>query len=320
MSERRKKPSKKSASQALWYLAYLSFVLLIGVYALSTGRVGLSYGTGYDLEQWLGPGTQWILCYLAMGLWFVYFVFAVAGIFFRERLDKTQVGCLPVWGVVYLVQVGVYFFFKGFDWRLLLPLCLVVVWAVCCGVYRLWNSFGKKKCAKCGRLAHFVLSSSTPKSSGKQARYCLTHFMDSLGPSLKRRKGEMIIVDRQSGETKAGQYYFYKPVDLLLDSIPQSDVDAVNALLELAFGPDAGNPDELRVVKIPGGVVKRIGSFDDQPLLMAPPDRIPVTEIAPEDLLPFFKSVLTDFDAPGREFHMNKPYADRGIYIWHDYV
>jgi hypothetical protein len=320
VSEPEKKSHKKSGNSAKWYPAYLSFIILLVVYGLSTGHFGKRYGFTQYLEQWLGPGTQSILGYLYLGPWCTALLFAIAGIFCRKWLDKSQVGCLPVWGVVYIIQVGAYWGVKGFDWRLLLPLSLVVVWAICAGVYWLRDAFGKKECVKCGRPGHFVLSSATPKSSGKQARYCLTHFIDSLGVSLKRRKGSIIVVDRQDGETKAGHYFFYDPADLLLDSMPQSDVDAVNSLLELAFGRDSGNTDELRVVKITGGAVKRIGSFDDQPLLLVPPDHVPMTAMDPQDLLPFFKTALADFDAPGREFHMNRPYSNRGIYIWHDYI
>jgi hypothetical protein len=316
--EPKKKSRKKSESK--WYLAYLFFVTVFGVYALSAGHVGRNYGLAYNLEQWLGPGTRWILGYLALGLWFVYLVFAVAGTFCRKWMDKSQVGCLPVWGVVYLVQVGAYSYFKGFDWRLLLPFSLVLVWAVLAGKYLISKALSGKKCVKCGLPGRFVLSSSTPKSSGKETRYCLAHFMDSLGAGLLKRKGRIIIVDPQDGPTKAGQYIFYNPKDLLLYSFPKSDVDAVNALLELAFGHEPAKPDDLKVAKIPGGAVKRIGSFDDQPLLLVPPDRATMTAMDREDLLPFFSSTLADFDAPGREFRMNKPYADRGIYIWHDYV
>lgn len=142
--------------------------------------------------------------------------------------------------------------------------------------------------------------------------------MGSLEECFRSHKGRFIIVAPQvSDNPKAAQYFYYEPDDMALDSYPQSDIETVKALL---VGALSGGEGELLAVRIPSDAIKNVGEFDDQPLLTRLPDAIDKTPLDTRGVLAFIESELRNFDTPGREFRMNKPYADRGIYIWFNYT
>ena len=288
-------------------------------YGLVTGRFDFKH----LLSWWhLQPETARILCYLCLGIWLTFLVLAV--IAQRSRPNWSSCGTIfVVSSCVNVVQVLVYLTFRPYHPALLFPLiymvpALLIVAGLGMAGRSRSNGFKPMKCAECGSVARFILASDSPSGSSTSKSYCLDHMMAELTAMLAEYCGRFVIMDRQrSLGPKSGQYCFYTPEGLAIDSYPESDVDATRALLRLAL---AESPELTKAVRIPGEAVKEIGKFDDTPLFNLPPGDIPRTPMSEGELIAFLHATLSEFDQQGCRFRMSKPHSAEGIYLWHDYI
>jgi hypothetical protein len=183
--------------------------------------------------------------------------------------------------------------------------------------------FRPRSCATCGQPSRFVLTSDRPDRSGISKRYCFGHFLQALERSLTRYRGHFVMAAPQrSGDNRQAQYFFYAPQDMQLDSYDESDVNAVRSLIAAAFEGETKNGDKPPVVRIPGDALSRPATEtgDAVPLLTRSIESIEKTPMSIRDLIASLRSDLSDFDAEGGQFQMNRPYAPRGIYVWCNYI
>ena len=286
---------KTKAGFIAWYLLFLAAV----VWGLTTGRIR---GAGV-----IGQENAWVLTYLTLGAWLGYGI---------ALIGKGEAGCLAflrIFAVIYVLQVIGYLYLRGFNWVLFLPVMLAATVALL-ALGRWATDRVPKECAECWKPASYRLSTKYEQPTW----LCREHFMSKLEEAFAAYQGHFVVAGPPPTiADRAGQYIFYEPKDMANDSYPEADIASVDSLLSRLLDD---LPESVVAVSIPADAVKEIGRFDDQPLFTQEISSITGTPLDLQGLLALMSSTARIFDRLGCQFRMNMPYADRGIYLWHDYV
>lgn len=177
------------------------------------------------------------------------------------------------------------------------------------------------KCGSCDLPGHFRLACGAPYELLESERYCRNHFLNALKDDLRNYKGRFVVVERDpnAGSNQA-QYVFYAPQDLAADSYSEQDVQYADSLVSKLVDENPSMQQDKLAVTVDHRFTKRIGDWNSEPLFRVELDNVTGQPLNLDEFLTYIHQIAFDFDHEGREFHMNLPYADRGIYLWHDYI
>ena len=293
-----------SRSKWFFFLWYAVGVAVI-VNGFVTGEV--RYLSFLDVESGR------ILSYFLLGAWLVFGVSMLASMFQPKGISC--VTSFKMFAVVYVFQVLGYLVYRGVHWMVFVPGALMLLFvAVVCG-QGLVRRFSPAECRECWEPARYVLTSARPDRRGDSTPYCLKHFIPALNECFGAYEGRFLIAEPHYAQsTEEAEYFFYDPKDLAAHSYPDEDIQAAQELTGLLLDDLA---EGVMAVKIPADAVKNIGVSEDEPLFTRDVHDIQGTAVSTQDLMAFLESAVREFDKPGKEFRMNEPYAERGIYLWH---
>jgi hypothetical protein len=289
----------------VWPFFYIWFVLPL-IPSLS-GKLIIFGRKDESITSTSAKESSWIIPYLILGFTLPIFVKRVQEILTRKPMPFFKY--INYYPYVYFIQTAIYLCFNPFNYLLLLPALLILLYCLARRKYFMLKE-SKSKCCNCGAIVNITLNSDEDSK-----HFCMEHGLAALKQSIIDKKSKIIYLSPSKPNIDSNEILDFITIDEMKDyEYGDQSILQARALLDYCKDNYFIN-DDCVVVGIHSDSINYNEDIDK--LLLKAPNNINVSEYNIDQFIDCLNSLLNTIKDTKLYVSISKPTSKYGLYIWY---